>query len=97
MTRDFKKQAEWKKENNVYIGIGLSKKHDADIIEYIDKKTEEGETKQGVIKRSLRYTMEAEGFSMSDDTKTEYIFQQAEERELMLADHTLEYKVKKEQ
>ena len=62
MTRDYKKQSQWKRENNVYIGLGLSKKTDADIIEYIEDKTAEGETKQGVIKRSLRSTMEAEGY-----------------------------------
>ena len=62
MTRDYKKQAEWKRENNIYIGIGLSKKLDADIIRYIEDKVSEGETKQGIIKRSLRSTMKEEGY-----------------------------------
>lgn len=63
MTRDYKKQNEWKRKNTVYIGIGLAKSTDSDIIEYIDQKVSEGETKQGVIKRSLRSTMDAEGFT----------------------------------
>ena len=63
MTRDFKKQYEWKKDKTVFIGLNLNKATDSDIIGYIDKKQEEGETKQGIIKRSLRKTMEDEGFS----------------------------------
>ena len=62
MTRDFKKQYEWKRKNNVYIGLGLSKTTDADIIEYIEDRVEAGETRQGIIKRSLRSTMRVEGY-----------------------------------
>lgn len=93
MTRDYKKQADWRKNNTVFIGVNLNNNTDADIIEYIDKKTEEGETKQGVIKRSLRYTMEAEGFSMSDGSEV----QEPAQDYAMVAEPKPEYKAKKEQ
>ena len=93
MGRDKENRKQWDKENTEFIGIRLMKSTDADIIEYIDKKTEEGETKQGVIKRSLRYTMEAEGFSMSDGGEV----QEPAQDYAMVADHKPEYKAKKEQ
>ena len=67
MTRDYKKQTEWKKQNQVYIGLTLSKSTDADIIGYIEDKVTAGESRQGVIKRSLRSTMEAEGYKKEDE------------------------------
>ena len=60
MGRDKENRKQWDKENTEFIGIRLMKSTDADIIEYIDKKTEEGETKQGVVKRCIRYAMQAE-------------------------------------
>ena len=54
MTRDYKKQAEWKRANQVYIGLALSRSTDADIIEYIGRKQDLGFTKQGIIKRCIR-------------------------------------------
>ena len=63
MTRDPKKRKEWNNRNTRFIGVRLMNSTDADIIQYMDKKQEEGETKQGIIKRSLRKTMEDEGFS----------------------------------
>ena len=69
MTRDFKKQAEWRKSNTVFIGLNLNNRTDSDIIEYIDKKVAEGETKQGVIKRSLKQTMKDEGYSVLSDSE----------------------------
>lgn len=62
MARDYKKQAAWKRANQVYIGLALSKSTDADIVDYMDQKIQEGETKQGIIKRSLRHTMQGEGY-----------------------------------
>lgn len=57
MTRDYKKQAEWRKSNTLYIGITLNNRTDSDIIEYIESEVEKGRTKQGVIKDSLRNTI----------------------------------------
>lgn len=57
MTRDYKKQAEWKRANQVYIGLALSKTTDCDIIEYIEAEVNKGKTRQGVIKDSLRKTI----------------------------------------
>lgn len=61
MTRDYKKQYEWNKENKVFIGLSLSKKADGDIIEYIESEVEKGRTKQGVIKDALRETIAKKG------------------------------------
>ena len=61
MTRDFKKQAAWRKHNTVAISINLNSNTDADIIGYIDRKVEAGATKQGVIKEALRHELEREG------------------------------------
>ena len=61
MTRDYKRQSAWKKENQVYIGLTLSKTTDADIIGYVERKMEEGETKQGVVKRCIREAIDREG------------------------------------
>ena len=67
MPRDYKKQAEWRKEKTIYIGVNLNNNTDADIIEYIEERVEQGESKQGVIKRSLRSTMEQEGYKKEDE------------------------------
>ena len=67
MTRDYRKQAEWRKKNTAYIAVTLNNNTDADIISYIEDKVSEGETKQGVIKRSLRSTMEQEGYKREDE------------------------------
>ena len=68
MTRDYKKQMEWKRKNQVFIGLSLSRSTDSDIIGYMDRKIAEGETKQGIIKRSLRNTMRDEGYSSFSDS-----------------------------
>ena len=60
MTRDYKKQYEWNKENKVFIGLSLSKKADEDIIDYLDSKRGEGESKQGVVKKCIRLAMDLE-------------------------------------
>ena len=60
MTRDQKKRAEWDRKNTVLIGVRLMRSSDADIIEYIDSKSEKGESKQGVVKRCIRRAMELE-------------------------------------
>ena len=62
MTRNYRKQAEWRQINTTYIGVTLNNNTDADIIGYIDDKVAAGETKQGIIKRSLRSTMQQEGY-----------------------------------
>ena len=67
MTRDQKKRREWDSLNTVLIGVRLMRTTDADIIGYIENKVSEGETKQGVIKRSLRSTMEQEGYKREDE------------------------------
>lgn len=67
MTRDQKKRREWDSLNTVLIGVRLMRTTDADIISYIENKVSEGETKQGVIKRSLRSTMEAEGYKENEE------------------------------
>ena len=58
MTKDPIKRREWEKENRVFIGLNLMKSTDADIIDYIDEETQSGKTKQGVIKDSLRASIE---------------------------------------
>ena len=67
VTRDYRKQAEWRKKNTAYIAVTLNNNTDADIISYIEEKVSKGETKQGVIKRSLRSTMEAEGYKENEE------------------------------
>ena len=67
MTRDYKKQYEWRKSKTVFIGLNLNNSTDSDIISYIEDRVSNGETKQGVIKRSLRSTMEAEGFKENEE------------------------------
>lgn len=61
MTRDFKKQYQWRKEKTVYIGINLNKGTDSDIIDYLDTKQEQGQSKQGLIKEALREKQQREG------------------------------------
>ena len=63
MTKDREKRKEWEKTNRVYIGVNLMRSTDGDIIEYIDQRVSEGETKLGTIKRCIRSTMDAEGFT----------------------------------
>lgn len=67
MTRDYRKQAEWRKQNTIAISVNLNSNTDSDIISYIEDRVSNGETKQGVIKRSLRSTMEAEGFKENEE------------------------------
>lgn len=62
MTRDMQKRAEWDKENTMMLSVRLMKSTDADIIGYIENRVEAGETRQGIIKRSLRSTMKEEGY-----------------------------------
>ena len=71
MTRDYKKQAAWRKNNTIAISVNLNSKTDADIIGYIEEKVSAGETKQGVIKRSLRSTMQAEGYIKDEEVSPE--------------------------
>ena len=60
MTKDYKKAYQWNRENKVFIGLSLSKSTDADIIGYIESKQEAGESKQGTVKKCIRYAMAAE-------------------------------------
>ena len=69
MTRDYKKQALWRKEKTIFIGVNLNNNTDADIIGYIEDRVAAGETKQGVIKRSLRSTMREEGYKPEEEDK----------------------------
>ena len=69
MTKDYKKQYLWNKENKVFIGVNLMKNTDADIIGYIEEKVSAGETKQGIIKRSLRSTMQQEGYHSEEGSE----------------------------
>ena len=80
MTRDYKRQNAWKRENNIYIGIGLSKVNDADIIDYIDASVAAGETKQGCIKRCIRSEISRSlGASQVAEKEAEYIIEEKEE------------------
>lgn len=80
MTRDFKKQNAWKRENNIYIGIGLSKANDADIIEYINESVAAGETKQGCIKRCIRGEISRhQAYDQVADSEPAYIAEKKEE------------------
>ena len=65
MTRDDKKQYEWRKKKTVFLSANLNSNTDADIIEYIEDKASQGETKQGIIKRCIRTTMQGEGYTQS--------------------------------
>lgn len=61
MTRDYKKQYEWMKENKIFISVGLMRKTDQDIIDYLDKKKEETkESRNSIIKSAIREKMERE-------------------------------------
>ena len=67
MTRDKIKRAVWDRNNTVLIGVRLMRSTDADILEYIEDRIAAGETKQGIIKRSLRSTMQQEGYQDQKD------------------------------
>lgn len=67
MTRDYKKQYEWRKSNTVYIGLTFNSRTDSDIIEYIESEVEKGRTKQGVIKDALRETIAKKGEEDEED------------------------------
>ena len=60
MTRDYKKQANWRRHNTLYIGVTLNNNTDADIIEYININRKKGESMQGCIKKCIRYALQAE-------------------------------------
>lgn len=62
MTRDFKKQYEWSKQNKVFIGIALMKKGDADIIQFLEDSKKQGQARNALIKKALREMMKAEGY-----------------------------------
>lgn len=64
--RDRKKEYAWNKENKVFIGLSLMKTTDNDIIEYLDNKQKNGESKQGTVKRCIRYAMECEEVEKAD-------------------------------
>lgn len=49
------RQAEWDKQNTVFIGIKLQKSTDSDIIEYLQDKP-----KQTTIKKALRLLIKSE-------------------------------------
>lgn len=49
------RQAEWDKQNTVFIGIKLQKSTDSDIIEYLQDKP-----KQTTIKKALRLLIKLE-------------------------------------
>lgn len=61
MTRDRVKRRQWDEANTAFIGVRLMRSTDADIIGYVERKMEEGETKQGVVKRCIREAIDREG------------------------------------
>ena len=63
MTRDMKNRAAWDKEHTMLVSVRLMKSTDADIVDYIEDKASQGETKQGIIKRCIRTTMQGEGYT----------------------------------
>ena len=49
------------KENKIFISVGLMRKTDQDIIDYLDKKKEETkESRNSIIKSAIREKMERE-------------------------------------
>ena len=67
MTRDYKKQYEWNKENKITFSVVLSKKIDTDIIGYLEDKQKQRISRNAVIKKALRDQMLREGYQASED------------------------------
>lgn len=62
MTRDFKKQYQWMKENKVFVSLGLMKSTDSDIIQFLEDRKKQGQARNALIKKALRDMMKAEGY-----------------------------------
>lgn len=59
--RDYKKEYLREKDQKAFIGLHLMRSTDADLLEYIETKTKEGYSKQGLIKEALREKQQREG------------------------------------
>ena len=80
MTRDYRKQYEWRKKATVYIGLNLNSNTDADIIDYIDASVAAGETKQGCIKRCIRGEISRrQAYDQVAEEEPAYIIEEKEE------------------
>ena len=80
MTRDYRKQYKWNKENSMFIGVKLMKTTDADIIDYIDASVAAGETKQGCIKRCIRGEISRhQAYDQVAEKEPAYIIEKKEE------------------
>lgn len=64
MTRDFKKQYLWNKENKLTFSVVFSRSTDADIIGYLEDKQKQRISRNALIKKALREQMRAEGYKV---------------------------------
>lgn len=71
MTRDYKKQYLWNKENKITFSVVFSKSTDADIVEYLDDKQKQRISRNALIKKALRNQMLAEGYRIKKDEEEE--------------------------
>lgn len=69
MTRDFKKQYQWNKENKQTFSVVLSKKIDSDIIDYLQDKQKARISRNALIKKALRDQMLKEGYRVNTETE----------------------------
>lgn len=52
--RNKENDLEWRKKNKVNFTVSLMRSTDKDIIDYLDKKVEEGKSRLGVVKEAIR-------------------------------------------
>lgn len=64
---DKEKRSLWEKENKVFIGLNLMRSTDEDILDFLEKKRKQGESKQGLIKRCIREMIEEERIKELED------------------------------
>lgn len=71
MTRDYKKQYLWNKENKLTFSVVFSKTTDADIVSYIDDKQKQRISRNALIKKALRNQMAVEGYKINEEVSPE--------------------------
>lgn len=64
MTRDYKKQYLWNKENKITFSVVLSRSTDADIVDFLEDKQKQRISRNALIKKALRDQMLAEGYKI---------------------------------
>ena len=67
MTRDYRKQYEWNKENKLTFSVVLAHKSDDDIIDYLADKTKQRISRNALIKKALREQMRREGYRVNEE------------------------------